>query len=95
MAVYEFQFTTGKIEIDYDKCRECKSYACVKACSLFGRSILRIDDNKPVLVSPDSGKQCVEDLSCEIYCQKYGNKGLKITLDMFGLDEYRSKLEVK
>ena len=92
MSVYEFPFATGKVAIDYEKCRNCKSYACVKACSLFGRAILRIEDGKPVLISEDANKRCIEDLSCELYCQAYGNKGLSIFLDMFGLDEYRCKV---
>ena len=91
MAIYEFPFATGKVAIDYKKCQDCKSYACVKACSLFGRAILRIENSKPVLVAEDANKQCMEDLGCELYCQTYGNKGLKISLDMFGLEEYRNK----
>ncbi len=89
---YAFSFATGKVSIDYEKCKDCHSFACVKACSLFGRAILRIEDNKPVLVSEDANKRCVEDLACEIYCQDYGNKGLKIWLDMFGLEDYRQEV---
>jgi hypothetical protein len=92
MTNYEFSFTTGRVIIDHEKCRDCESFACVKACSLFGRSILRIENGKPVLISEDAHKRCIEDLGCEIYCQAYGNKGLKITLDMFGLEEYRDKI---
>lgn len=92
MAIYEFPFTTGKVTIDYDKCQQCESYACVKACSLFGRAVLRIEDGKPVLISEDANKRCIEDLGCEFYCQAYGNKGLNIFLDMFGLGEYRDRI---
>lgn len=92
MAKYEFPFATGKVTIDYGKCRDCQSYACVKACSLFGRAILRLENGRPVLTSADANKRCIEDLSCELYCQAYGNKGLSIYLDMFGLDEYRQKI---
>ena len=95
MAIYEFPFATGRIEIDHERCRGCRSYACVKACSLFGRSILRLEDGLPVLVSPEANRQCAEDLSCELYCQAYGNKGLCIILDMFGLDEYRRRTGVE
>ena len=94
METYEFSFATGKITIDYEKCKKCESYACVKACSLFGRSILRIEDGKPVLTSEDANKRCIEDLSCELYCQAYGNKGLRITLDMFGLEKYRKEIRL-
>lgn len=89
---YEFDFQTGKVTIDYNKCKECESYACVKACSLFGRSVLRVEDQKPVLFSADAGKRCIEDLACELYCQRYGMKGLKITLDDYGINEYRKKV---
>ncbi len=92
MADYEFSFTTGRVNIDHEKCRDCASFACVKACSLFGRAILRIENGKPVLISKDAHKRCIEDLGCELYCRDYGNNGLKITLDMFGLDEYRDKM---
>ena len=49
MEIYEFPFVTGKITIDYKQCQDCESYACVKACSLFGRAILRIEAGKPAL----------------------------------------------
>jgi NAD-dependent dihydropyrimidine dehydrogenase PreA subunit len=89
---YEFDFQTGRITIDYNKCKNCGNYACIKACSLFGRSILRIDNQKPVLISSDANKRCIEDLACELYCQKFGMKGLRITLNDYGLSEYRKKI---
>jgi NAD-dependent dihydropyrimidine dehydrogenase PreA subunit len=92
MDTYEFSFATGKVTIDREKCKDCRSYACVKACSLFGRSILRVEGGKPVLISEDANKRCIEDLGCELYCHTYGNKGLNITLDMLGLEEYRQKI---
>ena len=94
MTVYEFPFQSGKIALDYDKCQGCRSYACVKACSLFGRNLFRIQDGKPALVSaPEEAKRlCSECLTCEFYCREFGNKGLGITLDMFGLSEYRHKI---
>ena len=92
MAIHEFPFTTGSISIDYEKCKDCKSYACVKACSLFGRSILRVEEGRPVLISQDANKRCIEDLSCELYCQSHGNGGLSISLDMFGLEAYREEV---
>ena len=92
MAIYEFPFTTGKVTVDYEKCKDCENYACVKACSLFGRAILRVEDGKPVLISEDANKRCIEDLTCELYCQAYGSKGLSIVLDTFGLEAYRQKI---
>ena len=94
MVVCMFPFQTGEIVINYEKCQGCESYACVKACSLFGRSLFRIQDNKPALVtSPEEAQRlCIECLACELYCKNYGNKGLEIFLDMFGLIEYRRKI---
>jgi len=94
MAIYEFPFATGKVIVDYEQCKDCESYACVKACSIFGRAILRVEDGKPILVSEDANKRCIEDLTCELYCQSHGNKGLQIALDMFGLEEYKQKVGV-
>ena len=89
MANYEFEFRTGKVIIDHERCKECRNYACVKADSLFGVGILRIQDGKPVLVtSPeDAKKRCNECLGCELYCQAYGNQGCKIELETFGIEK--------
>ena len=97
MVIYEFPFRTGKVVIDYVKCQSCENYACVKACSLFGVNLFRIQDGKPVLItSPEEAeRRCIEDLTCELYCQAYGNKGLKTVLDMFGLEEYRHKIGLR
>jgi hypothetical protein len=90
---YTIRFRTGEIAIDYEKCAHCDNYACVKADSLFGTGVLRIQSRKPVLAtSPNDAKRlCNECLTCELYCQSYGNKGLRISLDMFGLDEYKAR----
>ena len=94
MTVFEFPFRTGKVVIDYEKCRDCESYACVNACARFGGDLLKVEDGKPALIPTieETPRRCIEDLTCEIYCQADGNKGLKIVLDMFGLDEYRKKI---
>ena len=92
MAAYEFPFRTGKVMIDYEKCQNCQNYVCVKACSLFGGAIVRVEDGKPVVIREDANNRCIEDLTCELYCRDYGNKGLRIGLDMFGLNEYRDKI---
>jgi hypothetical protein len=91
--LYTFPFRTGEITIDYKKCAKCKNYACVKADSLFGTSVLRIQNKKPVLATnPDDAKRlCNECLTCELYCKAYGNGGLRIKIDMYGLDEYRKR----
>lgn len=78
-----FRFRTGEVKIDYAKCKKCRTYACVKADSLFGTSILRIQDKQPSLTlnREETEKRCNECLTCELYCQSYGNKGLRIELD--------------
>ena len=94
MADLEFQFRTGKVTIDYEKCRGCESYACVDACARFGGNLFKVQDGKPVLIQnpEEAQRRCIEDLACELYCQSRGNKGLRIILDMFGLNEYRQKI---
>lgn len=97
MTIYEFPFRTGKTIIDYEKCKSCQNYACVKACSLFGANLFRIEDSKPVLIPSleEAKRRCIECLACELYCQASGNKGLKVVLDMFGLDQYRHKIGLR
>ncbi|HXZ91142.1 MAG TPA: hypothetical protein VEG61_08765 [Candidatus Dormibacteraeota bacterium] len=94
--LYTFSFRTGEVTIDHNKCARCENYACIKADSLFGTGLLRIQGNKPVLAtnSDEAKRICSECLACEIYCQAYGNGGLRIKLDMFGLDQYRSRLKI-
>ena len=80
---YMFRFRTGEIVIDYEKCAKCSNYACIKADTLFGTSVLRIHNKKPVLAMSEEDAQriCNECLGCELYCKFYGNKGLQIKLD--------------
>lgn len=87
--LYKFRFRTGEVIINHEKCKKCKTYACVKGDSLFGRNVLRIQGGKPVLTTTFEGAKriCNECLACELYCQSYGNRGLKINLDMFGLEK--------
>jgi ferredoxin len=80
---YRFRFRTGEIVIDHTKCAKCKTYACVKADSLFGTGVLRIQGRKPILTTSfdDAARLCNECLACELYCQTHGKKALKIRLD--------------
>lgn len=84
-----FPFRTGCVTIDEAKCRGCRSFACVKACSLFGAALFRIGDGVPELVgsTEESGKRCIEDLACELYCRSWGNGALSIALDPLACDE--------
>lgn len=87
----QFESLTGKVVIDYSICDDCDRYECVKACSLYGRGILRVQDGRPVLtISQDEAKRrCIECLACEIQCLLKANGAIKIELPIMGLDEYR------
>ena len=89
MSESTLPFRTGQIHIDATKCKDCRSYACVKACSLFGTNILRIEDGvpSPIPTLEDMPRRCNECLACEIYCQQYGNCGIDIALPIQGLCE--------
>jgi len=79
----EFETRKTKITIDYSQCLPAMQntpdpacgFACVKACRLYGRNILKIEVNKPVLAVTDPGEikrldnECV---SCEDNCQLHG-----------------------
>jgi hypothetical protein len=95
-GVLEFEFRTGKVTINYAKCKapDC-GFACVKADRYYGRNILKIDKGRPVLaVSKEEAKRlCNECLACEIHCRFSGNDAVQIDLPLPGLDQYRSKYE--
>ena len=82
--MYEFEFRTGKVYIDHDKCASCSSYACVKACSLYGRGILRVGAGKPTLtVEREEAKRlCIECLACELSCLFDGQGAIKLMLPL-------------
>jgi len=83
----EIQMRTGRIVIDLKKCEKCESYECVKACSLYGRSILRIKNGKPVtfLSDEECRRKDNECLACEIHCP-YG--AVKAVLDFPELESF-------
>lgn len=89
MALYEFEFRTGRALIDHTKCGGCTSYACVKACSLYGRRILRLQGGKPVLSVPrDEAKRlCIECLACEWDCLSKGKGAITLVLPIQGLED--------
>jgi NAD-dependent dihydropyrimidine dehydrogenase PreA subunit len=94
MSYLEFSFRTGKITIDYGKCADCTTKACIDACKKFGTTLYKLEGGNPVLIYSleETGRRCIEDLACETYCQSQGNNGLIIHLDMFGIEEYRKKV---
>ena len=91
----KFAFRTGEISIDLSRCIAPKcGFACVKACRFYGRSILKIEGGKPALAVsreevPRLDNEC---LSCEINCKLHGSNVIKITLPLFGLQEYRKSV---
>ena len=80
--MYQFKTLTGVIEIDQDKCMECKDKPCITACPT---EILTEESGKAVLaVEEETAKKgkCIECLACELDCEFYGNGALKIDLPL-------------
>ena len=85
--------------IDYDKCEPAQrgtltpdcGFACIKADRMYDRSVLKIQDCRPVLAgSPEAvAKQSNESLSWEYACRAMGRNAINITVDYPGLEEYR------
>jgi len=92
----EFESRTGKVIIDDSKCSGCETYACVKACSLYGAHLFRINlrEKKPEFLysAEDLKRLCTECLACEQECFLRGLKAVKIELPMPELEEYRKKV---
>ncbi|RLB33526.1 MAG: hypothetical protein DRH11_08715 [Deltaproteobacteria bacterium] len=95
MGENTLRFKTRKttITIDYNKCLPAKEnnndpscgFACVKACRLYGRSILRIEHNRPALAVTDEGeikRLDNECLSCEFNCERYGSGCITIDIPL-------------
>lgn len=92
----EFSIRTGKINIDYDKCEPATKnvanpscgFACVKACRLYGRNILRIEGNRPVLAvkqQAELDRLDNECLGCEYGCWAHGTGCIDIELPIPGI----------
>ena len=89
----EFETRKTRISIDYGKCipvTENRSdpscgFACVKACRLYGRNILKIEDNKPVLAvtDPEEIKRLDNEcISCEYSCRNEGTGCIQIEIPL-------------
>jgi hypothetical protein len=101
----EFETRKMKITIDYKKCEPARDntsnprcgFACVKACRLYGRNILRIEKNKPVLAVKEPSEIIRLDnecLACEYNCEMQGTGCIKIEVQMLPLIEYRREVGV-
>jgi NAD-dependent dihydropyrimidine dehydrogenase PreA subunit len=86
-----FETLTGRFTLHYDRCDGCDAYHCVKACSLYGRDVLRIREGRPVLaVGEEEAKRlCIECLACEVECLLNGYGAIRIELPIPGLEEKR------
>ena len=105
MASNQLNFQTKKIKvtIDYSRCEPATKntsnptcgFACVKACRLYGRNILKIEGNKPVLAVTDPKEierldnECV---SCEYHCWARGTNCIRIEIPLPGMEEYRREV---
>jgi len=89
----EFESRTGKVTVDDRKCPECGTYACVKACSLYGTTLYRINlkAKKPEFIycKEDLKRLCSECLGCEQECYLRGLKAIAIDLPMPELEQFR------
>jgi len=86
-TVFDTRKTT--ITIDTSRCLPAKDgnsnprcgFACVKACRLYGRSVLRIENNRPVLAiaDPEEVKRLDNEcLACEYHCELRGTGCISI-----------------
>lgn len=98
----EFNTRTGVISIDYSKCEPATrntstpacGFACIKACRLYGRNTLKIENNKPVLAITNAAEIARLDnecLACEYACGSQGTGCIHIELPLPGIEEYRRK----
>ena len=105
MSTNELKFQTRKINIsiDYNRCEPATKnitnpscgFACVKACRLYGRNILKIENNRPVLAiaDPEEIKRLDNEcLSCEYHCWHRGTNCIKIDIPLEGLESYRKEI---
>lgn len=89
----KLHFATRKtiITIDYTRCEPALKgtsqpscgFACVKACRLYGRNILRIEGNRPVLAvtDPEELKRLDNEcMACEFHCNQSGPGCVSITV---------------
>jgi hypothetical protein len=106
MVTEKLEFDTRKIHItiDYTKCEPAQSgspkpkcgFACVKACRLYGRNVLKIENNKPVLSvagAEEVARLDNECMSCEFNCEMHGTGCIHIDVPLPGLEEYKREQE--
>ncbi len=88
-----FESRKCTITVDYDRClpagennsEPACGFACVKACRLMGRNILKIENNRPVLAvtDPEEIKRLDNEcLACEYNCSVHGPGCIQITVHL-------------
>lgn len=95
MSQQKLEFTTRKMKIgiDYDRCVAALGntsaptcgFACVKACRLYGRNVLKIENNRPVLAVTEPkeiDRLDNECMSCEYHCQQKGSGCIQIDVKL-------------
>ncbi len=100
----EFETRVTKVIIDYRKCEPARDktaspacgFACVKADRMYDRSILRIEENRPVLTMAKEEIKRIsnESLSWEYACNATGNQAIQILVPFPGLRAYRRKMNL-
>ncbi|MEM3464499.1 MAG: hypothetical protein QW667_02770 [Candidatus Bathyarchaeia archaeon] len=94
----EFETRTGKLTLDETKCSKCTTYACVKACSLYGAHLFRINLKEkrpePLYSAEDLKRLCTECLACEQECFLKGFNAITIELPLPGLEEFRKNIKL-
>jgi len=97
-----FEARKIKISIDYSRCEPATrntsnpscGFACVKACRLYGRNILKIEGNRPVLavMDPEEIKRLDNEcVSCEYHCWHRGTNCISIEIPLPGIEDYRER----
>ena len=88
--MYEFSERTIKVIIDQSKCEDCKTKACIKACSLYSRGILTVRNRIPALrTGTDATREGTECLACEEACRLNGFNMITIKAPIPRLEEYK------
>ena len=86
----EFDERTIRIVIDDSKCATCQTKACIKGCSMYDRSILKLRGGKPAVFDLEEAKRTgTECLACEYECWFRGLKAIRIEIPVSGLEQYR------
>lgn len=86
-----FNEKTIRVTIDDSKCGDCRTKACIRACGLYSRGLLRLKDGKPTLLvsASEIARVGTECLGCEYECRFHGAGAIRIYVPMPELDEFK------